>query len=210
MEHKEDWVWKNWCFWTGVLEKSLKSPLDCKEIKPVHPKGNHSWIFIERTNAEAAAAAKSLQSCPTLCNPRDGSPPGSPVPGILQARTLEWVAISFSNAWKWKVKMKSKVLIIWLRDVKSWFIRKDPDAQKDWRQEEKGKTEDEIVGWHHWLNGHELSKFREIVKDREAWHAAVHAVSRSWTWMNDWITTTSTKKNESHFSDFFSNLSFMA
>ena len=56
---------------------------------------------------KAAAAAKSLQSCPTLCNPRDGSPPGSPVPGILQARTLEWVAISFSNAWKWKVKVKS-------------------------------------------------------------------------------------------------------
>ena len=61
----------------------------------------------------AAAAAKSLQSCPTLCDPRDGGPPGSPIPGILQARTLEWVAISFSNAWKWKVKVKS-LSCVWL------------------------------------------------------------------------------------------------
>ena len=156
LEHKEDWVWKNWCFWTGVLEKSLESPLDCKEIKPVHPKGNHSWIFIERTDAEAKAP------------------------------------------------------IIRLCDVKSWLIRKDADARKDWRQEEKGKTEDEMVGWYHRLNGHGLSKFREIMKDREAWHAAVHAGSRSWAWLSDWMTTTSTKKSESHFSDFFSNLSFMA
>ena len=146
---------KNWCFWTVVLEKTLESPLDCKEIQPVHPKGNQSWIFIGRTDAEAktsifwppdvknwliwkdpdagtdwrqeekgttedemvgwhhrlnehaAAAAKSLQSCPTLCDPIDCSPSGSPVPGILQARILEQVAISSSNAWKWKVKVKS-------------------------------------------------------------------------------------------------------
>ena len=70
----------------------------------------HSWIIVSRAckhSAAAAAAAKSLQSCPILCDPRDGSPPGSPVPGILQARTLEWIAIAFSNAWKWKVKVKS-------------------------------------------------------------------------------------------------------
>ena len=78
-----------------------------------------------------AAAAKSLQSCPTLCNPRDGSPPGSPVPGILQARTLEWVAISFSNAWKWKVKVKMlsrvrlSLLLIFLNVISSWF----PDSK---------------------------------------------------------------------------------
>ena len=140
-----------------VLEKTLESPLDCKEIQAVNPKGNQSWIFIGRTDAEAetpilwppdaknwltgkdpdsgkywrqeekgttedemvewhhllnghAAAswtAKSVQSCPTLCDPIDGSLPGSPVLGILQARILEWVAISFSNASKWKVKMKS-------------------------------------------------------------------------------------------------------
>ena len=91
-----------WCFWTVVLEKTLESPLDCKEMQPVHPKGNQSWIFIGRTDVEA------------------------------------------------------KTPILWLLDVKNWFIWKDPDAGKDWRQEEKGMTEDEMVGWHHWLNGHEF------------------------------------------------------
>ena len=147
LDYKESSLLKNWCFWTVVLEKTLESPLDCKKIQPVHPKGNQSWIFIGRTDAEvetpilwppdaknwliwkdpdagkdwrweekgttedeivgwhhqlnghaAAAAAASLQSCPTLCDPTDSSPPGSAIPGILQARTLEWVSISFSNA----------------------------------------------------------------------------------------------------------------
>ena len=136
-----------------MLEKTLESPLESKETQPINPKGNQSWIFIGRADAEAetpilwppdvkswlvwkdpnagkdwrwekkgmtedemvgwhhwpnghAAAAKSLQLCPTLCGPIDGNPPGSPIPGILQARTLEWIAISFSNAWKWKVKVK--------------------------------------------------------------------------------------------------------
>ena len=101
LDHKESWAPKNWCFWTVVLEKALESPLDNKEIQPIHPKGNQSWIFIGRTDAEAEA------------------------------------------------------LIIWSPDVKNWLIGKDPDAGKDWRQEEKGTTEDEMVGWHHWLNGHE-------------------------------------------------------
>ena len=94
----------NWCFWTVVLEKTPKSPLDWKEIKPVHPKGNLSWIFIGRTDAEAEA------------------------------------------------------LILWPLDVKNWLIGKDPDAGKDWGQEEKGTTEDEMVGWHHWLERHELKQ----------------------------------------------------
>ena len=101
LDYKESWAPKNWCFWTVVLEKTLESPLDCK-IKPVNPKGNQSWIFIGRTDAEA------------------------------------------------------ETLILWLPDVKSWLIGKDHDAGKDWRQEEKGTTEDEMVGWHHWLNGHEF------------------------------------------------------
>ena len=88
-----------------VLEKTLESPLDCKEIKPVNPKGNQFWIFIRRTDAEAEAP------------------------------------------------------ILWPPDVKSRLIRKGPDAGKDWKQEEKGMTEDEMVGWHHWLNGHELEQF---------------------------------------------------
>ena len=100
LDHKESWGSKNWCFWSAVLEKTLKSPLDCKELQPVHPKGNQSWIFIERTDAEAETP------------------------------------------------------ILWPPNVKSWLIWKDPDAGKDWRWEEKGTTEDDMVGWHHRLNGH--------------------------------------------------------
>ena len=108
LDHKESWALKNWWFWTVVLEKTLESPLDCKEIQPVHPKGNQSCLFIGRTDAEAETP------------------------------------------------------VLWLPDVKNWLIWKDPDAGKDWRQEEKGKTEDEIVGWHHWLNGHEFEQALEV------------------------------------------------
>ena len=104
LDHKEGWAPKNWCFWTVVLEKTLESPLDCKEIKLVHPKGNQSWIFIGRTDAEAETP------------------------------------------------------ILWPPDGKSWLIAKDLDAGKDWRQGEKGMTEDEMVGWHRWLNGNEFEQ----------------------------------------------------
>ena len=93
LDHKESWALKNWCFWTVVLEKTLESPLDCKEIKSVHPKGNQSWIFIGRTDVEAETP------------------------------------------------------ILWLPDAKNWLIWKDPNAGKDWRQEEKGTTENEMVGF---------------------------------------------------------------
>ena len=93
LDYKESWVLKNWCFWSVVLEKTLQSPLDCKEIQPVHPK-DQSWVFIGRTG------------------------------------------------------VKAETPILWPPDVKSWLIRKDPDAGKDWGQEEKGTTEDEMVGWH--------------------------------------------------------------
>ena len=102
MDYKEGWVPKNWCFWTVVLEKALESPLDCREIQPVNPKGNQSWIFIGRTNAEAETP------------------------------------------------------ILWPPDEKNWLIWKDSDAGKDWRQEEEGTTEDEMVGCQHRLNGHEF------------------------------------------------------
>ena len=101
LDYKESWVPKNWCFWTVALEKTLESPLDFKEIQPVHPKGNQSWIFIGRTGAET--------------------------------------------------------LIFWPPDVKNCLIGKDPDAGKDWGQE-KGPTEDEMVGWHHWLDGQEFEQ----------------------------------------------------
>ena len=99
---KESWVPKNWCFWTVVLEKALESPLDCKEIQPVHPKGDQSWVFIGRTDADAETS------------------------------------------------------ILWPPDTKNWLIRKDPDTGNDWGWEEKGTTEDEMVGWHHRLNGREF------------------------------------------------------
>ena len=109
-----------------VLGKTLESPLDSKEIKPVNPKGNQPRIFIGRTDAEA------------------------------------------------------EVPILWLPDAKSQLTRKDPDARKDGRQE-KEMTEDEMVGWHHRLNGHSLSKLQEVLKDWEAWCAAVHGIAKHQT-----------------------------
>ena len=110
LDRKECWVLKNWCFWTVVSEKTLESPLDCKEIQPGLPKGNQSWIFIGSTDVEA------------------------------------------------------ETTVVWPPDVKNQLIGKDPDAGKDWRQEEKGITEDEIVASHHWFNGHE---FEQALGDSE-------------------------------------------
>ena len=113
LDNKESWAPQNWCFWTGVgvgagsevvLERTLESPLDCKEIQQANRKGSQSWIFIGRTHAEAEAP------------------------------------------------------IFWPPDVQNWLIGKDPDAGKDWRREEKGTTEDEIVGWHHQFNWHECEQ----------------------------------------------------
>ena len=132
LDYKESWVPMNWCFSTVVLEKTFESPLDCKEIRPVNPKGNKSWIFIGRTDVEADTP------------------------------------------------------ILWPPDVKNWLTGKDPDPGKDWRQEEKGMTEDEMVGWHHQLNGHEFEYLQELVMDREACRAAVHGVTKSLTRLGDW------------------------
>ena len=131
LDYKESWARKNWCFWTVVL-KILESLLDCKEIKPVHPKGNQCWIFIGRTDAEAETP------------------------------------------------------IIWSLDVKNWLIGKDPDAGKDWRREEKGITEDEMVGWHHLLNGHEFEQALRVGDGQGSLVCCSHGVTKSQTWLSDW------------------------
>ena len=130
---------KNWCFWTSVLEKTLESPLDCKVVKPVNPKGNQSWIIIRRTDSE-------------------GETP-----------------------------------ILWLPDVKNWLFGKDPDAGKDWGQEEKGITEDKMVGWHHWLDGYEFEQAPEVGDGQGSlaccslWGCKEPAMTEWLNW-TDWLT----------------------
>ena len=132
LDYKESWLPKNWCFWTVVLEKTLESLLDCKEIQLVHPKGDQSWVFIGMTDVEAETP------------------------------------------------------ILWPPDVKSWLIWKDSDAEKDWGQEEKGMTEDEMVGWHHRLNGHGLG-WTPGAGDRQGGLACCGSwVAKSRTRLSDW------------------------
>ena len=133
LDHKEGWMLKNWCFQTVVLEKTLESPLDCKEIKPVNPKGNQYWIFIGKTDTEAP--------------------------------------------------------ILWPPDAKSWLIEKDPDAGENWGQEEKVVTEDQMVGWHYWFNGHEFEQTTGDSDGQGSLVCWVHQVTKGWTWLSDWTAT---------------------
>ena len=135
LDCKQSWVPKNWCFWTVVLEKTLHSPLDYKELKPVNPKGNQSWIFIGRTDVEAETP-------------------------------IFWPSVA--KNWLW---------------IRPWCWKRG--------QEEKGTTEDEMVGWHHWLDGHEFDKLWELVMDRESCHAqsmGSQKVGHDWVTELNWIT----------------------
>ena len=135
---EESWAPKNWSFWTVVLEKTLESPLDCKKIQPVHSKGDQSWVFTGRTDAE------------------------------------------------------SETPVLWPPHVKSWFIGKDPDARRDWGQEEKGMTEDEIVGWHHWLDGHEFGWTPGVSDGQgglaccDSWGCKESDTTEWVNWLTDW------------------------
>ena len=133
LDCEESWARKNWCFWTVVLEKTLESHLDCKEIQSVHSEGDQSWVFFGRNNA------------------------------------------------------KAETPVLWLPYVKSWLIGKDPDAGRDWGQEEKGTTEDEMAGWHHWFDGRE-SEWTPGVGDGQGGLACCdswgHKESDTTEWLN--------------------------
>ena len=139
LDCEESWVPKNWCFWMAVLEKTLESPLDCKEIKPVHPKGNKSEIFIGRTDAEAETP------------------------------------------------------ILWPLDVKNWLVGRNPDAGKDWRQEKKGTTKDEVVGWHHWLDRHEFEQALGV-GDRQGGLAFCSPWGCKESYMTEWLHWTEQRR----------------
>ena len=133
LDCEESWAPKNWCFWTVVLEKTLESPLDCKEIQPVHSKGDRSWVFFGRNDA------------------------------------------------------KAETPVLWPPHAKSWLIGKDSDDGRDWRQEEKGTTEDEMAGWHHGLDG----RWVWVNSGRWWWTgrpgcAAIHGIAKSWRRPSDW------------------------
>ena len=132
LDYKENWAPKNWWFWTVVLEKTLENPLNCKKIQPAHPKGNQSWVFIGRTEAETSTLAT---------------------------------------------------------DAKNWLIGKDPDAGRDWGQEEKGTTEDEMVGWHHQLDGHEF-EWAPVVTDWQGGLACCSPWGRKDLDTTEWLNWT--------------------
>ena len=136
LDSKESWVLKNWCFWTVVLEKTLESPLDCKEFQPVNPKVNQSWISFGSSDAEAET--------PIFRTP----------------------------------------------DVKNWLIGKDPDAGKNWQQHEKGTTEDEMIEWHHKLDGHEFEHVLSVGEGQGSlvcYSPCVCRIRRSWVVELNWI-----------------------
>ena len=141
--------WRIDAFWTVVLEKTLESPLDCKEIQPVHSEGDQPWDFFGRNDARAETP------------------------------------------------------VLWPPHAKSWLIGKDSDAGRDWGQEEKGTTEDEMAGWHHGLKDMSLNELREMVMNREAWRAVIHRFTESRTRLSHWTELNRTELNQMRMNTSF-------
>ena len=150
LDYNGSWAPKNWCFWTVVLEKTLESPLDCKEIQPIHPKEKQSWIFIGRTDAE------------------------------------------------------TKTPILWPPHEKSWLIGKDSDAGKDWSWEQKGMTENEIVGWHHRRNGCKFEQAPGVGDEQGSlaccspWGHKESDMTERLNWLTEWNLAQPEKYMEIH------------
>ena len=139
LDCEKSWMLKNWCFWTVVLEKILESPLDSKEIQPVHSEGDQPWDFFGRNDT------------------------------------------------------KAETPVLWPPHAKSWLIGKDSDSERNWGQEEKGMTEDEMSGWHHWLDGRKCEWTLGVGDGQEAWCAVIHGVAKSLTGLSDWTELDSTE-----------------
>ena len=151
LDCEESWAPKNWCFWTVVLEKTLESPLDCKEIQPVHSKGDQPWVFLGRTDAEAETP------------------------------------------------------VLWPPHAKSWLVGKDSYAGRDWGQEEKGMTEDEMAGWHHWLGGHEF-EWTPGVGDGQGGLACCNSWGRKESDMTDQLNWTELKETKDLYTENYNTL----
>ena len=149
LDCEEGWAPKHWCFWTVVLEKTLESPLDCKEIQPVHSEGDQPWDFFGRKDA------------------------------------------------------KAETPVLWPTHAKSWLIGKDRDTGRNWGQEEKGMTEDEMAGWHHRLDAHEFEWTPGVGDGQGGLRAAIHGVAKSQTRLSNWIELNWTECNH-NFTLFIS------
>ena len=221
LDCEESWALKNWCFWTVVLEKTLESPLDCKEIQPAHPRGDQSWVFIGRTDVEAETPilwppdaketkkgrnrerkkVRVTQSRLTLCDPMDCSLPVSSIHGIFQARVLEWVAISFSRRSS-QLRDRTQVSCIAGRHFTIWATReaqKLTHLKRPWCWERlKSGGEGDNRGWDDWMAL--LTRWARVwVNSRSWWWTDVLRFMGSQRVGHSWVTELNWTTGELHY-----------